>query len=506
MLKNFNNLSPVVSFDLSVATANGVLAMPSISPTGDPEKDNNGVTGRIVHGSLTRHIGDIAGQASGIGNSDLDLAEGLRRVPTLTSDQKAALDWLQANAIDLHGEAVVWHYTADLAFNDLMVKAGWPSAFAQADVIKAFILAYKRSRDDKFLRLARKAARAFDVSCEAGGLKCTVGGITWYEEVPVPFGYAPMILNGHLYALIMLKHLYDLTGDPRIKASFEEGVASAGKMLTRYDTGYWTVYQLRPRVRDVPVALVASGSKVLVKELRLTSPMIEPSVLDLANRKKSTYAGNLAHGEGWSRLWRRGHRLKGVGQATLLPGPIKIDNDPVTYGHFEVTAVYEADSCSALRIATIDYRAESRGWMLLPTDHAVVQDGRCTARAVLRNAVIQWSQLDSFYHRWHTRLVTELWRCTGDPTFYAAAIRWNQYRRSYEKLGEDRNPLTLREPIFDSTDSPEDDEAITAALQGAEPAELTDGTLRSAINAAASLGRWQEERREAILRRVGIAP
>lgn len=477
------NKSPAVSFEVYEPGPDGRLVMPARTPPFQSYFDEDGVYATRVGGRVARHIATISGQASGMSNNDLRIEEALQREPSLTPAETAALRWLEQNKIELQGAAVVWHYTFDHTFNNIVVKAGWPSAFAQADIIKALILAYRKTSDQSYLDLATRAGYAFTVPCERGGLRCEVGGIPWFEEIPVPYGYAPMILNGHLYSVVMLYRLHELTDDQRIEAAYREGLASAKAMLLRYDTGYWSIYQLRPRELNTLLVIAPATEQTEIQDVSISSPVSTQSVLALHNGTRSTYDGNRVWGDGWGLASGSGRELTGLGMINLLPGRLTIDHDPVHIASMNVSVHYRSRDCTPPTVATYDYRARSKGFMkIVPTDYGRNEQG-CELHLFLRNAVNQWSQIDAFYHDWHTRLVTELWRITGDPKFYATAVRWGRYAAAERELKTEETKATIAIPIFAPSESPEDDAAIMQALGGADPATLSRDKVIDALRA-----------------------
>lgn len=436
-LRAIRNPAPLVSFDVYAAGADGTLSPPPSTPPRSSQLDQDGVYATIIDGKQYRHISTIASQASNIQASDLDIEKELKQTPTASTSSEKALAWLDKNAIEIPGGAVVWHYTFDHTFNTIVIKSGWPSAFAQADVIKALILAYRRTGKDHYKDLALRAAYAFTVPCERGGLRCEVGGVPWFEEVPVPYGYAPMILNGHLYAVVMLHRVWQETGDARVKAAFDEGVASAKAMLLRYDTGYWSQYQMRPRALNLLLFLAPTVSDTRLIKATISSIFTSESSISFLLNGEKTFPGNAA----WPLPSARepsASPMLGKTFVQLLPGRFAVDHDPVNFRGFDVNIRFKSPGCAPIRIGTYDWRAPSNNWMAFSNVRIQSTDEGCVASTNIPNSLAQFSQIDIFYHNWHTRLVTELWRITGDAKFYSTAIRWQRYLAIKAKQDEAR--------------------------------------------------------------------
>lgn len=502
------NPPPGISFDLFEADADGnlTLPVPVAIPPFPSSPDENGVLRTRVGEAWARHIGAISQQAAGISNSDIDLDAALRQEQPLTPSQRAALGWLQNNAVAIDDNAVVWHYTFDYVWNNIVIKAGWPSSFAQADVIKALILAYRKTDDKSFLQLAVRAGYAFTVPCETGGLRCEVGGLPWYEELPIPYGYAPMVLNGHLYAVVMLRHLYELTQDERIGGAFRDGVASASKMLLAYDTGYWSSYALRPRETTETFALKAAvdDQEPEIHEIVLSSPVGAASALRLAPGATSTYQHNIHWDAGWGAATAWGRKLSGIGRINLQIGRMTVDHDPVHLGEKDITLAYRSTDCRPPALATLDYRGGHKDYMQLPAAPAIATSDGCSTRYLLRPAIDQWSQVTRFYHEWHTKLVTELWRMTREPLLYAFAVRWRMYRLAEEKQHPADGAGSIAVPVFVPSKDPEADAVIMQALDNADPAGLDEGDVQAALEHWVSANPLGEAAARKLFARAGL--
>jgi hypothetical protein len=125
----------VVSFDVVQPNLDGQLDMPAGTPRFSSFLDEHEVYAIQIGGGVARNIATISAQASGMDFVDLDLDNLLEREQSLTRLEKAALDWLKENQVRIEGDAVVWHYTFDHTFNNIVIKNGWPSAFAQSKLL-----------------------------------------------------------------------------------------------------------------------------------------------------------------------------------------------------------------------------------------------------------------------------------------------------------------------------------------------------------------------------------
>jgi hypothetical protein len=397
----------------------------------------------------------------------------------------------------LENGAVTWRYTFPLPFNNLLLTSDWPSAYSQADVIKALLLAAKRE-DPSYRALALSAGLAYTVPCERGGLRCTVEGYPWFEEVPLPYGYAPMILNGHLFSLVMLHRLFDETGDPRIEAAFREGFASARSLLTRFDPGYWSVYDVLPRTDRVYLAMETGVAPLAVRSVTITTEVSEPSTIDLIKPDKTTFPASSAWGD-FGKTTDHGRELRGMVNFQLAIGPRGARNLPITFGDTRVSVAFTAPGCLAPDIGTSDWRAGSNAIERLRLIKSEDRED-CTAVYDLPGRQNRWSQIDEFYHDWHGRLVQEIWKITGDAKFYTTAVRWFSYLREEKATDFAAIKGKFLTPVFDGSESETDDAAILEALHGGQPSELTDDQITAALSSVAS-----GDRLLTLLHRAGVS-
>ncbi|MGO4270528.1 D-glucuronyl C5-epimerase family protein [Paenibacillus sp. TAF58] len=187
--------------------------LPKQTPLQGTEFDENGIIKDFLpNGTSVYNVFEVAnqvilGEKIRTRTSDINSSKPKGLKPELTkpkegenldSYQIAALQWLIKNKIEIGNEgAYIWHYNFDNSYNDVEIKAPWPSAFGQAYVIRAFITAYKLTNNHDYLNYALKASLAYNVPLENGGFKFTTNeGDTFFEEMPVKL--PTHILNGHL--------------------------------------------------------------------------------------------------------------------------------------------------------------------------------------------------------------------------------------------------------------------------------------------------------------------
>lgn len=132
-------------------------------------------------------------------------------------------------------------------FDDL--PRGWYSAMSQGHGISLLARAFYHSGGNrKYLKAAVNALKPFRVLSAQGGVMSRFMGILpWYEEYPTT--PPSFVLNGFIYSLLGLYDLHRVA--PKAKGGkeagllYDQGMESLKKMLTLYDIGSGTSYDLR---------------------------------------------------------------------------------------------------------------------------------------------------------------------------------------------------------------------------------------------------------------------
>lgn len=145
----------------------------------------------------------------------------------------------------LQNDTAVWIYDFDNTYNNVYIKAPWYSSFAQAIGIEVFITAYEKTKDKKYLELAKKVAKPLITPIENSGLLYVKDDDIWFEEIPLK-EKPTHILNAQLRSLIALDMLYKNSEEKIYKEYFDKGLKTLQKWLPKYDAGYWLKYDLNP--------------------------------------------------------------------------------------------------------------------------------------------------------------------------------------------------------------------------------------------------------------------
>lgn len=167
-----------------------------------------------------------------------------------TSDHMAhffdAAEWLVKNQNKTSGGWPI-PVKRKLGSGFMELGSGWYSAMAQGHAISLLSRAYHARGSRKYLKAAVNALKLFKVPSYQGGIQAKfLGKYVWYEEYPTqPPSY---VLNGFIYSLL---GLFDLNAIAPLNYSteaaqlFDNGMIALKKMLTLYDTGSGSTYDLR---------------------------------------------------------------------------------------------------------------------------------------------------------------------------------------------------------------------------------------------------------------------
>ena len=170
--------------------------------------------------------------------------------------------WLQ-NAIDV-GEYALEQQVRGGARDGLWLNrlpytktfqlpAGWPSAMAQGEGASLLTRLHLATGEERWADAARRAVAAMALPSSDGGVQASLGGGAWPEEYPTdPPSY---VLNGGIFALWGLYDVGAGLADEGVTREFEQGADTLAANLHRWDTGYWSRYDLFPH----PVMNVASS-------------------------------------------------------------------------------------------------------------------------------------------------------------------------------------------------------------------------------------------------------
>jgi heparosan-N-sulfate-glucuronate 5-epimerase len=119
---------------------------------------------------------------------------------------------------------------------------------AQGEAISLLLRMSQMGDSKTYEAAAQRAVRAFIHSVSAGGVvQAFPDGAPAFEEYPT--SPRSLVLNGFLFALLGLRDYGLYFGDAPSQKLFELCIAGLKKNLLRYDTGFWSLYDLHPTRR-----------------------------------------------------------------------------------------------------------------------------------------------------------------------------------------------------------------------------------------------------------------
>jgi len=134
------------------------------------------------------------------------------------------------------------------------VDPPWLSAMAQGQCASLLVRLFRETREATFAETALRALEPMRTPVAEGGVAAPLGEGWWPEEYPSqPPSY---VLNGGIFALWGLRDVAVGLGEAAAASLFEEGLSTLAGEIDRWDTGYWSRYDLFPH----PLVNVASSS------------------------------------------------------------------------------------------------------------------------------------------------------------------------------------------------------------------------------------------------------
>ncbi len=156
-------------------------------------------------------------------------------------------NWLIQNAEQGANDSVVWRYRFDIPF--YKISAPWISGMAQGQAISVLLRAHQLTDEQKYFEIAHFARKVFDLSVNEGGV------ISYFlDQKPVIEEYASPefltgVLNGFIFAIFGVYDFAQYTGDKTANQFFIELIDSLKNNLARYDSGFWSYYDLKLPMR-----------------------------------------------------------------------------------------------------------------------------------------------------------------------------------------------------------------------------------------------------------------
>jgi heparosan-N-sulfate-glucuronate 5-epimerase len=164
----------------------------------------------------------------------------------------------------------------------------WLSGMAQGQCASLLVRIGLETDDHRFVESAMMSLEPMRVSTRDGGVLARLGEGIFLEEYPTD--PPSFVLNGGIFALWGAYDVWRGLGDERAGALFTEARETLSEYILRWDTGYWSRYDLYPH----PVVNIASASYHTLHIDQLTAlDFLSPSAtLQAAAARFRTYAAS----------------------------------------------------------------------------------------------------------------------------------------------------------------------------------------------------------------------
>lgn len=137
-----------------------------------------------------------------------------------------------------------WEHTLDYP-HTFTLKAPWVSAMAQGQAASLLVRAFTETADERYADAAVRALRLNSVLTREGGTAALLDGELFPQEYPTD--PASSVLNGAIYALWGWRDAAEGLDDPGARSRYDAGVDTLSRNIHRWDTGWWSRYDLIDR-------------------------------------------------------------------------------------------------------------------------------------------------------------------------------------------------------------------------------------------------------------------
>ena len=250
--------------------------------------DAGGVPMLDYRGAIGQQYNPIAIAQWGLANYNQFCATG--EEVRWQKTQKAA-DWLCTSLEPNPHGLWVWNHHFDWEYRDTL-RAPWYSGLAQGQGVSLLLRAHMQTNDEKYLASAQRAFVALTrTTAEGGVIFADEAGDHWIEEYLV---FPPThILNGFLWALWGAFDYWLSCADGRARDIFDRGTATLTRNLPRFDTGYWSLYELS----GTRMKMLASPfyHQLHIVQLRVMTMLTGNPVFAETAERWRTYSGRSAN-------------------------------------------------------------------------------------------------------------------------------------------------------------------------------------------------------------------
>lgn len=247
--------------------------------------DNYDIPLLDYHGTIGKQYYSIAISQYALGNYNL-----FKKTGNSVNRERffANAGWLLDNLKPNEHGAYLWTHSFDFEYFRTL-KAPWHSGLAQGQGLSVLVRAYAETGASKFEIASDRVYETLKLPIAEGGVIYQDDqGHNWIEEYLVE--PPTHILNGFIWALWGIYDYWLLTRKPEAFKLFQSYVDTIVKNLGRYDSGFWSYYELTPQ----RVKCIASNfyHRLHIVQLKIMHEMTgQPDFMNYAE-KWSRYLDN----------------------------------------------------------------------------------------------------------------------------------------------------------------------------------------------------------------------
>lgn len=124
------------------------------------------------------------------------------------------------------------------------LRPPWISAMAQGEGASLLVRLHAETGDESFAEAARRALKPLSIPVRSGGVRALLGGGPFFEEYPTE--PPSFVLNGGIFAMWGCYDVGVGLEDSAATQDFEDALDALARSIERWDTGYWSLYDLFP--------------------------------------------------------------------------------------------------------------------------------------------------------------------------------------------------------------------------------------------------------------------
>lgn len=170
------------------------------------------------------------------------IADGF--IETYMPTFEANINWLIRNGVEYKNTIV---FPFPYGIPDFNPEPGWVSGMYQGQILSALLRSYLITQDIELEQICSKIYNSFSLCLgELYGFRMETDDALWFEEAPQ---FPPRhILNGAIYAIWGIFDYMVLFPGQEVARTWEKSVQTIKKNLPKYDSGFWSYYDLNKSI------------------------------------------------------------------------------------------------------------------------------------------------------------------------------------------------------------------------------------------------------------------